>query len=54
VTKTPDANPQKKPGRRPGEKQDAVVSVDARDQSGAIVVHADIIMYVSPRSWRLY
>ena len=33
-----------------GEKQDAVVSVDVRDTSGTIVVHADITMYVTPRS----
>ena len=33
-----------------GEKQDTVVSVDVRDTSGTIVVHADITMYVTPRS----
>ena len=32
-----------------GEALDAVVSVDVRDTSGGIVVHADITMYVSPR-----
>jgi len=44
VTATADLPPV-----RPGEKQDAVVAVDVRDKSGAIVVHADITMYVSPR-----
>jgi acyl-coenzyme A thioesterase PaaI-like protein len=37
------------PAVKPGEKQDAVVSVDVRDTSGTIVVHADITMYVAPR-----
>ena len=35
---------------REGEKQDAVVSVDVSDDDGNVVVHADITMYVSPRS----
>ena len=34
---------------REGEKQDAVVSVDVKDESGDVVVHADITMYVTPR-----
>ncbi len=38
------------PAVRSGEKQDAVVSVDVRDTGGTIVVHADITMYVTPRS----
>jgi len=29
--------------------QDAVVSVDVRESSGTVVVHADMTMYVSPR-----
>ena len=32
-----------------GDALDAVVSVDVCDTNGAIVVHADITMYVSPR-----
>ena len=32
------------------EPQDAIVSVDVTDISGVIVVHADITMYVSPRT----
>ena len=32
-----------------GDALDAVVSVDVRDTNGAVVVHADITMYVSPR-----
>lgn len=32
-----------------GESQDAIVTVDVRDTSGTVVVHADITMYVSPR-----
>ena len=35
---------------REGEKQDAVVSVDVTDDAGNVVVHADITMYVSPKS----
>jgi acyl-coenzyme A thioesterase PaaI-like protein len=34
----------------PGQVQDAVVAVSVHDLSGAEVVHADITMYVSPKS----
>ena len=37
------------PAVKSGEKQDAIVSVDVKDTSGTIVVHADITMYVTPR-----
>lgn len=33
-----------------GEAQDVVVPVDVRDERGQVVVHADIIMYLSPRA----
>lgn len=32
-----------------GPARDVIVSVDVRDRSGSIVVHADITMYISPR-----
>jgi hypothetical protein len=32
-----------------GEAQDVVVPVDVTNQSGEVVVHADITMYVSPK-----
>ena len=35
---------------REGEKQDAVVSVEVFDEPGNRVVHADITMYVTPKS----
>lgn len=38
------------PAVREGEAQDAVVSVDVFDTNGARVVHADITMYISPRT----
>jgi hypothetical protein len=37
------------PAVKSGTAQDAVVSVDVRESSGMVVVHADITMYVSPR-----
>ena len=41
------------PGLGAGEAQDVVVPVDVTDANGARVVHADITMYVSPRSQRV-
>ena len=38
------------PDIREGEKQDAVVPVDVTDANGNLVVHADITMYVTPRT----
>ena len=38
------------PNIREGEKQDVVVPVDVIDAHGSVVVHADITMYVTPRS----
>ena len=35
---------------REGEKQDAVVSVEVSNDAGKVVVHADITMYVTPKS----
>jgi acyl-coenzyme A thioesterase PaaI-like protein len=45
ITATADLPPVK-----PGEAVDAVVSVDVRDTNDTIVVHADITMYVTPRT----
>jgi acyl-coenzyme A thioesterase PaaI-like protein len=38
------------PDIREGEKQDVVVPVDVIDAHGKVVVHADITMYVTPRT----
>ena len=35
-----------------GEARDVIVNVDVFDQSGTLVVHADITMYVSPKPRR--
>ena len=40
----------KLPSVEEGLAQDVVVTVDVRDAQGTVVVHADITMYVSPRT----